>query len=329
MNSEGRWYEGPIADGRADLAAALRGSTTHTAFDTTDASEIHAELAVTDAGGTSPTLDVILETKTPNADWYTVAAFPQASPAIATITHATTTGGVAAVAEVQTLTVNATGGDFDVTFSGQTAADLAYNISAANLQTALEALSNIAPGDVVVTGGPGDDGGTTPYTLTWSAARGAVAEPTTNAAGLTGGAGTAAVATTTPGVTAVAEVQTITIAGADGGTFTLTYSGQTTAAIAYGASGPVVQAALEALSNIAPGDVTVTKLADVYTLTFGGALTGNVAQLTSSATSLSETDLTVVGRVFTGLGDECRWKSTVGGSGTPQVNYAISADMRR
>jgi hypothetical protein len=52
------------------------------------------------------------------------------------------------------------------------------------------------------------------------------------------------------------EVQQITITGGPtGGTFTLTYSGQTTAAITFNASPATVQAALIALSNIGPSDV--------------------------------------------------------------------------
>ena len=49
-----------------------------------------------------------------------------------------------------------------------------------------------------------------------------------------------------------------------GGTFTLTYNGQTTAAIAYNATAAQVQSALEALNNVAPGDVVVTKLQDSH-----------------------------------------------------------------
>ena len=82
------------------------------------------------------------------------------------------------------------------------------------------------------------------------------------------------------------EVQTATITGAPtGGTFTLTYSGQTTAAIAYNATAAAVQSALIALSNLAPGDVVVTGNASgPYTLTFGGTLLGdNVASLTATA----------------------------------------------
>lgn len=110
---------------------------------------------------------------------------------------------VVAVSEVQEIAVDATGGVFTVTFSGQTTADLAFDVAAVDFTAALVALSNIAPGDVVVTGGPGDDGGTTPYVLTWNSALGNVAEPTTTVTGLTGGAGTAAVTTVTAGVAAV------------------------------------------------------------------------------------------------------------------------------
>lgn len=81
------------------------------------------------------------------------------------------------------------------------------------------------------------------------------------------------------------EVQTATVTGSPtGGTFTLTYSGQTTAAIAFNATAAVVQAALIALSNLAPGDVVVTGVAGgPYTLTFGGTLLGdNVASLTAT-----------------------------------------------
>jgi hypothetical protein len=82
------------------------------------------------------------------------------------------------------------------------------------------------------------------------------------------------------------ETQAVTITGAPaGGTFTLTFSGQTTAAIAYNASAAVVQAALEALSNIAPGDVAVTGNAGgPYTVVFAGAyLSDDVAQMTATS----------------------------------------------
>ncbi|QBJ94431.1 hypothetical protein D0Z67_29105 (plasmid) [Streptomyces seoulensis] len=82
------------------------------------------------------------------------------------------------------------------------------------------------------------------------------------------------------------EVQTATITGGPtGGTFTLTFSGQTTSAIAYNATAATVQAALEALSNVNPGDIKVTGNAGgPYTLTFGGQYLGdNVASITATA----------------------------------------------
>lgn len=105
-----------------------------------------------------------------------------------------------AVAEVQTVTITGTptGGTFTLTYNGQTTAGIAYNAASAAVQAALEALSNIAPGDVTVGGGPGPG---TPYTVTFTGAAGNVTQLTASGAALTGGASPAvAVTTTTPGV---------------------------------------------------------------------------------------------------------------------------------
>jgi hypothetical protein len=86
-----------------------------------------------------------------------------------------------------------------------------------------------------------------------------------------------------------AEVQAIDLSAGDdptAGTWTITYSGQTTSALAWNASAAAVQAALEALSNIDVGDVVVTKSGFVYTLTFAGSL-GNVAAVTIGSGSLT------------------------------------------
>lgn len=53
-------------------------------------------------------------------------------------------------AKSQTITMGATGGTFTVGYKGQTSSALAYNITAANMQTALEALSTIGAGKVTV-----------------------------------------------------------------------------------------------------------------------------------------------------------------------------------
>jgi hypothetical protein len=93
------------------------------------------------------------------------------------------------------------------------------------------------------------------------------------------------------------EVQRVTVS-ATGGTFTLTYSGQTTSALAWDATGAQVKAALEALTSISgaggsvevtggPGDDAGTR---PYLVTFGGALAGaDVDLLTADGTSLTGT----------------------------------------
>jgi hypothetical protein len=86
------------------------------------------------------------------------------------------------------------------------------------------------------------------------------------------------------------EVQTVEITGSPtGGTFTLSYSGQTTAGIAYNASAAAVQSALTALSNIGSGNVAVTGTAGgPYTVTFKGTLSGmDAAQLSASGAGLT------------------------------------------
>lgn len=94
------------------------------------------------------------------------------------------------------------------------------------------------------------------------------------------------------------EVQTLTVTGAPtGGTFTITFSGQTTGAIAYNATAAVVQTALEALSNVNPGDIVVTGNAGgPWTLTYGGQYLGeNVGQVTTteSFTGGTTPDITI------------------------------------
>lgn len=82
------------------------------------------------------------------------------------------------------------------------------------------------------------------------------------------------------------EAQVITITGVPtGGSFTLSFNGQTTGAIAYNATSAAVLAALEGLGNIAVGDVTVTGgplPATAVTVTFKSSL-GNVAAMTATS----------------------------------------------
>jgi hypothetical protein len=103
--------------------------------------------------------------------------------------------------EIQTVTITGapTGGSFRLTWNGQQTAVIAYNATAATVQAALEALSNIGVGNVAVGGGPGPG---TPYTVTFQGqfASENVAQMTASHT-FTGGTTPAiAVTTTTPGV---------------------------------------------------------------------------------------------------------------------------------
>jgi hypothetical protein len=108
--------------------------------------------------------------------------------------------GRAAINEKATLAIDATGGTFTPTVAGEATDAVAWNATAAQLQAALEANDNIAPGDVVVTGGPG---GTAPYEIEWKGAFAGGNDPAVTVAdALTGGAGTATYTTTREGVAA-------------------------------------------------------------------------------------------------------------------------------
>lgn len=103
--------------------------------------------------------------------------------------------------EVQTVsfTGTVTGGTFTLTLTRNaqtlTTAGIAYNAPAGDVQAALEALGNLAPGNVTVTGGPGPG---TPYTVTFNLAEN-VAQMTASGAALTGTTPGVTVATTTEG----------------------------------------------------------------------------------------------------------------------------------
>jgi hypothetical protein len=105
--------------------------------------------------------------------------------------------------EVQSITVNATGGTFTATSTAsgtaETTAPIPWNATAAQLLAALLALPGYVYGDLATGGGPG---GTAPLTVTHQGRYSGMDVPqlTTTVTGLTGGTSTAAVATTTPGV---------------------------------------------------------------------------------------------------------------------------------
>lgn len=106
---------------------------------------------------------------------------------------------VTGTSDVQTITSTGTGGTFTITKDGATTGPIAFNATAATIQTALQALSTIGSGNVTCTGGPVS---TTPVVCTFAAALANATETlmTVNNASLTGG--TATIAHTTVGTPA-------------------------------------------------------------------------------------------------------------------------------
>ncbi|MCJ7811085.1 MAG: hypothetical protein MUP62_02670, partial [Dehalococcoidia bacterium] len=85
------------------------------------------------------------------------------------------------------------------------------------------------------------------------------------------------------------------VVDATSGTWSITFDGQTTTPLAYNASAGAVQFALEQLSNIAPGDVTVTAQTingvTTYLLSWDGAYNG----VPIGVALLSVTDISLAG----------------------------------
>lgn len=109
------------------------------------------------------------------------------------------------------------------------------------------------------------------------------------------------VTTTTEGDTGVNEVQSVDLTNngginPTGGTYTLTFDGQTTGAIAYDANAAAITSALEALSNIAAGEVTVTgTLIGGFTVEFVNGLSEtDVAEMTANGASLTGSPVDIV-----------------------------------
>jgi hypothetical protein len=94
------------------------------------------------------------------------------------LNHAVATGnwsiwtGAAGTEEISTITANATAataGDFTLTVDGETTAAIAFDATAAEIETALELLSNVTAGDVAAVATTGVDLGdnNAVVTLTW------------------------------------------------------------------------------------------------------------------------------------------------------------------
>lgn len=122
-----------------------------------------------------------------------------------TVTITTTRQGVAAKNEIQRVTHSGTGGTFTLSFDGSVTGAIAWNAAAADVQTALEALGNIAPGDVTVTGNAGG-----PWSIEFEQAYAATDVPILvgDGSSLTG-ASSVAITRNTGGLTGVNHIYTL------------------------------------------------------------------------------------------------------------------------
>jgi hypothetical protein len=123
------------------------------------------------------------------------------------------------------------------------------------------------------------------------------------------------------------EQQQVTITGAPtGGGFRLTYSGQTTAAgaLLWDSTGDDVQAALEALSNIAVGDVEAWgDPGGPYTIEFTGALgSTDFAQMTVSNTFTGGTSPTATVTTLTNGSGQLSPSATVTTTSRPTLSWS-------
>lgn len=78
FDSNNQWYNDNEAYALAAVASAARTATgTSAAFSTADVNSLNATLTITVASGTSPTLDLTLETTADGTNYYTAGTFPQ------------------------------------------------------------------------------------------------------------------------------------------------------------------------------------------------------------------------------------------------------------
>ncbi len=190
---------------------------------------------------------------------------------------AQTTAAVAPTNQMQTITLpaEATGGTFELWFgAGYTATPsgaIAYNASAATVQAKLEAMASIGAGNVTVTK---PSAGTWRVTFTGDLAGQTMQRIGANGDMLRGALGDDIRVLERQAGSAVNEVQRVQLPGiVFGGTFTLSFEGNTTGAIAFDADEAAVKAALVG-TGVAADDLVVTGSDGVWDIEFAGSRQG-------------------------------------------------------
>jgi YD repeat-containing protein len=172
--------------------------------------------------------------------WGDDAVFPSA--AVST----TTPGGPAEEVERVGFTdaYEIISGDFTLTYDGQTTGAIDAFATASQVQAALEALSNLDPGEVAVTK-IADTSTAQEWRIIFQGALAGtnVAQTTIDASGVWGYYYLQEIEATDVQGAVHSEVQSVTLSNTAGGAFTLSFAGQTTAAIAYNATASQVETA--------------------------------------------------------------------------------------
>ncbi|MFZ5560376.1 MAG: DUF4347 domain-containing protein, partial [Pseudomonadota bacterium] len=198
--------------------------------------------------------------------------------------------------ETQRFGYSAEAGTFKLTYNGQTTAAIAWNATAADVETALEALTSVNAGGVSVSG-TGTYNNPFVFELTDVAdktAAGAFHQLAAVSSDLARSDQKLSVSTITEGTGPVREIQQIVV-DATGGDFNLTFGSETTGFIDWNADAAAVKAALEALPNVTTVNVTGSgTAADPWLLEFVDHTEG------SNAPELSLFDWTLEGNTRTG-----------------------------
>ena len=190
--------------------------------------------------------------------------------------------------EIQAISHDGTSGSFTLTFNGRTTGSIAHNATASQVKTALNGLSNVGGFLQVSVSVSGAGTAAQPWTITFGKFDGNVSQITANFSNLGKSVSAAgSVNTLTEGSPSASESQRIFHDGSLG-SFTLTFDGQETDAIAHDATAADVEFALEALPNL--GDIAVTgegTEVDPWGIEFIDQSGKDLPQITADFTNLS------------------------------------------
>jgi YD repeat-containing protein len=177
-------------------------------------------------------------------------------------------------------------GTFTISFDGQTTSALASNATAASIQSALESLSTVGTGNVLVTDTTVSGSQSRSFKLTFRNGKGGtnVVQATINTSNLDdfGFGGVTGFNTTQTTGGTFSETQSIVLANATGGTWRVAYDGEISAPLSTTITAAQLKTALDAFQGI--HSVTVTGSSGNFTVTFGGTQANtNVSQIFGDA----------------------------------------------